>query len=68
MLADIFENFRNMSLKIYELYLAKFSSAFELAWQEALKNTKAKLDLLIDIGMLLMIEKGSRGGICHSIH
>ena len=57
-----------MCLKIYELYLAKFSSAFELAWQEVLKNTKAKLDLLIDIGMLLMIEKGSRGGICHSIH
>ena len=68
LLADIFENFRNMCLKIYELYLAKFSSAFELAWQDVLKNTKVKLELLIDISMLLMIEKGSRGGICHSIH
>ena len=39
-----------------------------LAWQAAFKKTKVKLDLLTDIGMLLMIEKGIRGGICHSIH
>ena len=33
-----------------------------------LKKTKAKLDLLTDIYMLLMVEKGIRGGICHAIH
>ena len=39
-----------------------------LAWQAAFKKTKVKLDLLTDINMLLMVEKGIRGGICHSIY
>ena len=38
-----------------------------LAWQTALRKTKIKLDLLTDIDMLLMVEKGIRGGICHSV-
>ena len=46
LLADAFENFRNMCLKIYELVLAKVLSAPGLAWQAPLKKTKAKLDLL----------------------
>ena len=45
-----------------------FFSAPRLASQVALKNTKVKLDLLTDIDMLLMVEKGIRGGICHSIY
>ena len=57
-----------MSLEIYELDPAHFLSASRLAWQAALKKTKVKLDLLIDIDMLLMIEKCIRGGICHAIH
>ena len=68
MLADIFENFRNMCLKIYELDHAKFLSASELAWQAGLKKTKVKLNLSTDIDMLLMVEKVIRGGICHSIY
>ena len=32
------------------------------------KKTKAKLELLTDTDMLLMVEKGFRGGICHSIN
>ena len=68
LLADVFGIFRIMSLKIYELDSAKFLSAPGLALQAALKNTKVKLDLLTDIGMLLMVEKGIRGGICHSIY
>ena len=55
-------------LEIYELDLAKFLSAPGLAWQAALKKTKVKLDLLTDIDMLLMIEKGIRGVISHSIY
>ena len=68
LLPDVFENFRNICLKIYKLYPAKFLSAPGLAWQAAFKKTKVKLDLLTDIDMLLMVEKGIREGICHSIY
>ena len=67
-LSDVFENFRNMCLEIYELNSAKFLSAPGLSWQAALKKIKIKLDLLTDIDMLLIVEKGIRGGICHSIY
>ena len=39
-LADVFRNFRNMCLKIYELDPAKFLSAPGLAWQATLKRLK----------------------------
>ena len=52
MLADVFENYTNMCLEIYELDPAKFLSAPGLAWQVALKKTKAKLGLLTDINLL----------------
>ena len=68
LLADEFENFKNMHIKIYELDSAKFLSAPGLAWQAALKKAKLKLDLLTDINMLLIVEKGFSGGICHTIY
>ena len=68
LLADVFENFRNMCLEIYELDPAKFLSASGLAWQAASEKVKVKLDLLTDIDMLLMVEKCIRGGIRHSIY
>ena len=42
---DVFENFRNKSIEIYELGLAHFLSAHELAWQACLKRTEVKLEL-----------------------
>ena len=63
LLADVFESFRNMCLEIYELDPARFLSTPRLAWQIALKKTK--LHLLSNIDMLLMVEEGIRGGICH---
>ena len=68
MLADVFENIRNKCIEIYELDPAHFLSAPELAWQACLKKTGVKLELLTDIDMLLIVEKGTRGGICLSIH
>ena len=68
LLADVLENFRNMCLKIYELDPAKFLSAPGLVWQVALIKTKVKLYILTDIDMMLMVEEGIRGGICHSIN
>ena len=52
----------------FELDLAKFLSATELVWQATLKKTKVKLELLTDIDIFLMVEKGIRGGLCHSIN
>ena len=60
--------FKNMCFEIYELDPAKFLSAPGLAWQAALKETKVKLDLLIDIAILLIAQEGIRGGIYHSIY
>ena len=68
LLADVFENFRNKCLEVYELDPAPFLSLPGLAWQACLKKTNIKLELLTDYNMLLMVEEGIRGGICHSIH
>ena len=68
LLADVFENFRDKCIEIYGLDPAHFLSAPGLAWQACLKKTKVKLELLTDIDMLLIVEKGIRGGICQAIH
>ena len=68
LLADGFENFRNMCLEIYELDPVYFVSAPGLAWQACLKITKVKLELLTDYGMLFKVEKGIRAGICQGTH
>ena len=65
LLADVFENFRNTCLKVYELDPAHFLSLPGLAWQACLKKTNVKLELLTDCYMLFMVEEGIRGGICH---
>ena len=62
-LADVFESFPNTCLEYYHLDPAHFCTAPGLAWQAALKMTGVKLELLTDIDMHLMIEKGLRGGI-----
>ena len=69
LLFDVFDNFKNMCIKIYELHPAKFLSASGLAWQAGLKKTKVKLNLfLTDIDMLLMVKRDIRGERCHSIY
>ena len=68
LLADVFENFRNNCIKIYELDLAHFLSGPALRWKACLKKTGVNLELLTNNDMLMMVEKGIRGGICHAIH
>ena len=68
LLANVFKNFRKMCLKIYHLDPVKFLSASGLAWQAVLKKPEVKLELLTDTDMLLTIEKGISGGLCHEIH
>ena len=68
LLPDVFENFRKACIKTYELDSAYFISLPGLAWQACLKKTGVELELLTDYDMLLMIEEGIRGGICHAVH
>ena len=53
--ADVFENFRNMCIKVYELDPAHFLSAPGLAWQACLKKAEVELELITDPDMLLML-------------
>ena len=68
LLADVFQNCRIKCIEIYELDPAHFLSAPGIAWEAYLKKTEIEIELLTDVDMLLMVEKGSRGGICHLIH
>ena len=68
LLADVFEKFREKCIEIYGLDPSYFYSAPGLAWQACLKKTEVKLELLTDIDMLMMVEKGIRRGICQSTH
>ena len=63
LLADVFEEFRNICLKNYKLDPAWYLTTPGFAWEACLKMTKVNLELLHDQDMLLMVEKGTRGGV-----
>jgi len=54
-LADIFENFRNVCASNYDLDPACNNTSPGLAWDAMLKATKVTLQLLIDPDMLLLV-------------
>ena len=68
LLADIFENFRDLSIQDYGLDPAHYFTLPRYAWGCMLKLTKVKLDLLTDYNMHMMIEAGIRGGISMIAH
>ena len=68
LLADVFENFRNKYLEVYELDPAHFLSLAGLAWQACLKKTNVELELLTNYDMLLMVEEGITGTLYTGIH
>ena len=68
LLVDVFENFRNVCSRNYNLDPALYFTAPGLAWDTALKVTGVELELLSDMDMLLMVEKGIRGGVSMISH
>ena len=73
LLTNVFESFRSVCLSNYGLDPAHFYTApglawKGLAWKACLKKTSVNLELLKDPDMLLMFERGIRGGITQSVH
>ena len=58
LLADVFENFRDICLQTYRLDPAFYYTAPGFSFDCMLKCTSIKLELLSDYDMILMIEKG----------
>ena len=65
LLADVFEEFRNIYIQYYGLDSCHYSSSPGLSCDAILKTTDVKLDLISDTDMYQFIEKGMRGGVSY---
>ena len=68
LLCNVFETFRTTCLEHYSLDPALFYTSLRLAWRDCLKKTGINLEPVADPDMLLMFEKGIRGGITQTVH
>ena len=68
LLANMFETFRDTCLEHCKLGPAHFYTSPGLAWKTCLRKTRVRLELLTDPDMLLMFERGIRGGITQAVH
>ena len=68
LLANVFEAFRDTCLEHYKLDPVHFYTLPGLAWKACLRKTRVRLELLTDPDMLLMFERGIRGGITQAVH
>ena len=64
LLADVFENFRNVYWNIWTWYCSFFVCT-RISMARFFKKDWSKIRI---INSLLMVEKGIRGEICHAIH
>ncbi|XP_050534994.1 uncharacterized protein LOC126902014 [Daktulosphaira vitifoliae] len=67
LLADVFENFRDICISTYNLDPAHYYTAPGFSFDCMLKYTRMKLELLNDYDMLLMVEQGIRGGLVQAV-
>ena len=69
LLRNVFDAFRSACLEHYKYDPAHFYTSPGLAWQACLKKTGIRSELLLtDPGILLMFERGIRGGITQAVH
>jgi hypothetical protein len=59
-LADVFETFRDLSLKEDQLDPAWYYAALGLSWDAMLKTTKLEYDPIFDMDMLLFLKEPSK--------
>ena len=67
LLANVYEAFRDTCLKHYKLDPVHFYTSPGLAWKACFKHTGIRLELLTNPDMLLMFERGIRGGIIQAV-
>ena len=68
LLADVFENFRRISLETYRLDPIHYYRLPGLSWNAMLKYTSVELELITDPDMHLTVEKSMREGISNICH
>ena len=64
-LADVLEKFRKTYMQYYKVDPFHYFSSAGLSWDNMLKITDIKLELMTDIDMFQFIAKGMRGGISY---
>ena len=65
LLADVFKSFRKTSLQYYKLDPCHYFTSPDLSWDAVLKMTNIKIELMTDINMFQLIEKGMHGGVSY---
>ena len=63
LLADIWDNFREVCYKVYKLDCEYYYTAPGLSYDAMLKCTKIEIELLTDLDKFEFFEKGIRGGL-----